>query len=202
MVLRKFNQKGTTMIEMLGVLTIIIILGISSIKLIGNVYSLFKQGRVASEIRDLQKNISERYRFEGHYEDMLKNKTPEQTAAFLCDNKLAPIHMCYKGKIYNEMSGEVWILPVSDGSNVVYDKYAVSFANLSKKACLNAAQINWNTQNKVAVYKMIINSGTAKQVVVDVAHNVQSGSSAFPIKIEDAMKGCSNEYNTIQWVFF
>ena len=60
MILDKNNQSGATMMEALGVLTIIVMLGVSVIKLVGNIFSMFNQAVVVSQIKDLQKVISER----------------------------------------------------------------------------------------------------------------------------------------------
>lgn len=208
MIFLKNNQNGATMMEALGVITILVILGVSSIKLIGTIYGLFTQNIVVNEIKDLQKVISERYRFEGNYKELFENKTPEQTAAFLCDKKMAPFQMCVNGLIYNKMGGEVWILPVenfdSEGSSYKdYTKYAMRFMKLSNRACLSAAQINWATKQKSDVFKMIINSGTAKELVADLPYNQQEGSVVFPVLPQDIIKACdNNDNNQIEWIFF
>jgi len=198
------NQRGATMLEMLGVLTIVIVLGISTIKLVGNVMAMFKQTLVVNEIRDLQSSISGRYRFDGHYRELLEDKTPEETAEFLCDKRMAPVQMCLNGKLFNRMNGEVWVLPVeSESGEKDYFKYAMSFAKLSDKACLAAAQINWNTQKKVDVYRIIINLGTGNEVTVDMPHNAASEDASFPVLVAKAMRGCkNNDNNTIHWVFY
>ena len=114
MILRKNNQSGATMIETLGVLTIVTMLGISAIKLIGNIFDIFKQNLVVNEVRDLQKAISGRYRFEGNYKELLENRTPEETAQFVCNEKMAPYQMCIDGLLYHRMGGQVWIMPIEN----------------------------------------------------------------------------------------
>lgn len=208
----KNNQKGATMMEMLGVLTIIIMLGISVIKLIGNIFDMFKQNLVVNEVRDLQKIISERYKFEGNYKGLLENKTPEEVVAFLCTSKMAPYQMCVNNRLYHRMGGEVWVMPVvnydGDGNELTdYGKYALVFWGLSDRTCVNAAQINWYMQQKSDIYKMLINSGVAgKELSVDMPYNMSEGSKIFPVNPADVMAACSNEddddKNTIEWVFF
>lgn len=208
MILRKNNQSGATMIETLGVLTIVTMLGISAIKLIGNIFDIFKQNLVVNEVRDLQKAISGRYRFEGNYKELLENRTPEETAQFVCNEKMAPYQMCIDGLLYHRMGGQVWIMPIenfdSSGNAVIdYSKYALTFWNLSDRTCINAAQINWYTQQKSDVYKMIINSGTVKELVVDLPYNQQEGAQLFPVAADLVMKACNTGgENTIEWVFF
>lgn len=210
--LNKNNQKGATMIETLGVLTIIIMLGISVIKLIGNIFDMFKQNLVVNEVKDLQKVISERYKFEGNYKGLLENKTPEQVAAFLCTSKMAPYQMCVNNRLYHRMGGEVWVMPIAnydgDGNETIdYSKYALVFWGLSDRACTNAAQINWYMQQKSDIFKMLINQGVAgKEMSVDMPYNMSENSKIFPVNPADVMRACSNEKssgkNTIEWVFF
>ena len=208
MIFIKSNQVGATMMEALGVLTILILLGISSIRLIGNIYNMFRQSLVVNEVRDLQKVISDRYKFEGNYKELFEGKTPEETAKFLCDEKMAPFQMCSDGLLYHRMGGKVWVMPVenvdSDGNSYNdYSKYALSFWKMTDRTCLNAAQINWNTQQKSDVYKMIINSGTSKELVVDLPYNKQDGSVLFPVLPDQIIKACDNDDdNQIEWVFF
>lgn len=208
--LNKNNQKGSTMIEALGVLTIIVMLGVSSIKLIGNIMGMFKQSLVTSEIRDLQKAISERYRFEGNYKSLLEGKEPEQIVEYLCDEKIAPNQMCANDKMYHRMGGPVWVMPIVVGSdadgNDVYDysKYAVTFWNLTDRACVNVAEINWRNKDRSDIYKLIINPREDNfRKTFDLPQNLQEGSPGFPVSVSEAMKGCKNDdSNNVEWVFF
>ena len=204
----KNNQNGATMMEALGVLTIIVMLGVSSIKLIGNIYGLFTQSLVINEIKDLQKVISDRYRFEGNYRELFDGKTPEQTSAFLCSEKMAPFQMCVGNLMYNKMGGRIWVLPVEylDGEGSSYEdytKYAMIFEGLSDRACVSAAQINWITKQKTDVFSMIINGGTEKELIVDLPYNQQEGTVSFPVLPTDVLEACNyNDNNQIEWIFF
>ena len=208
MILDKNNQSGATMMEALGVLTIIIMLGVSVIKLVGNIFSMFNQAVVVSQIKDLQKVISERYRFEGNYANLFEDRTPEEVTAFLCDEKMAPFQMCNDGLLFHKSGGEVWIMPVENYDEEGepfndYNKYAMTFWSLSDTTCINAAQINWYSQKKSDVYKMVINSGTDKELVVDVPYNIQEGSETFPVPAAEVFRACSNnDNNQIEWIFY
>lgn len=208
MVFMKKNQSGATMVEAIGFLTVVIMLGLSSIKLVGNLYGLFKQSLVVNEIKDLQKVISGRYKFEGNYKELLENKTPEETAAFLCDKKMAPFQMCINGLLYNRAGGEVWVVPFEeideDGNSYKnYTKYKMIFSGLNDRACVEAAQINWYTQQKSDVYKMIINSESENNLVVDLPYNQQDETKAFPVLPSDVMQACNEgDDNQIEWVLF
>lgn len=198
------------MLEMLGVLTIVIMLGVSTLKLVNSIMGMFRQNLVVGEIKDLQKVISERYKFEGNYKELFEGRTPEQVAAFLCDSKMAPNQMCINGKLRHRMGGEVWVMPIEnldeEGNPVQdYSKYALVFWELTNKTCVNAAQINWYSKQKSDVYKMIINRGVAdKEMVVDLPYNDEEGlNGRFPVSAVEVMKACNkDDDNDIEWVFF
>ncbi|MBE6444018.1 MAG: hypothetical protein E7020_05060 [Alphaproteobacteria bacterium] len=203
----KNNQDGATMLETLGVLTIVIMLGISSIKLIGNIMAMFKQSMVVSEIQDLQKAITDRYKFEGSYKSLFEGRSDEDIVQYLCENKIAPFQMCSGDRMYHRMGGAVWVVPSGYYEDDVfvadYNKYAMTFYKLTDKTCLLAAQINWNKQKTSSIFKMIINSDKVNKLVVDVPYNMQTGSKTFPADVSDITKACSyDDNNTIEWVFF
>lgn len=204
--LKKFNQFGSSMIEMLGVLTIITMLGISVIKLVGNIFDMFKQNLVISEIKEVQKLISDRYKFEGNYRTLFQGRTPEQVVAYLCNQKMVPYQMCVNGEMHHRMGGSVWVLPVEmvEGEGIDYEKYALVFEDLSDKTCVEAAQINWYMQHKSEIFQMIVNSNMAdKRLAVEMPHKAQADSRVFPVNVSDVMDACSTDgENTIEWVFY
>ncbi len=206
--LDKYNQKGSTMIEALGVLTIIVMLGVSSIKLIGNIMGMFKQTLVTSEVRDLQKAISERYRFEGNYKSLLEGKTSDEIVQHLCEEKIAPNQMCSNNKMYHRMGGPVWVMPVvyvdASGNSVTdYSKYTITFWNLTDRACVSVAEINWHNKDRTDIYRLIINPDEDFKKEFNLPQNLYSGSLSFPVSVSEAMKGCKNDdSNNVEWVFF
>ena len=58
----KSAQNGSTMMEALMVISIIIVLSISGIGLINTMFTMFKQNMVSNELIEIQKNIAARYR--------------------------------------------------------------------------------------------------------------------------------------------
>ena len=197
----KNNQQGATMIEALGVITIVILLTVSVIKIIGNVYGVFKQNLIVNELKDLQKAISERYRFEGNYKELFENRnTTDDVSRFLCENKMAPYKMCSNGILHHSMAGNVFMEP----DDADYQRYKITFDTLTDRACANIAQINWHMQKKPAVYRILIkDSAGARKLDVELPHNQTANSINFPITADTAMQACQNKDNTmIEWTFF
>ncbi len=196
--INKINQSGATMLEAIGVLTIIIMLGVSIIKLINSIYAIFTQNMVSGEVRDLQKAISDIYRFEGNYNVLFDNG---DTSKYLCDNKIAPFQMCVNNKLRSRSGGEVRIDKDPNAEN--NDRYAIIFEDLSQKICVNAAQINWSKDQRSSIYSLTINNKT-----VDLPKNAPSGCDnngnyCFPISASVAMKLCNKEKdNDMVFVFY
>lgn len=209
----KNNQKGATMLETLGVLTIVSILSLSTIKLVGNIMAMFKQSLVVNEVRDIQQAISGRYSFEGNYSELFKDITsPDgsteedqiKIANFLCSEKMLPNQLCGGGMLHHRMGGDIWILK-TDSSNKIY---ALQFGGLTDKACLNLAQINWHNKKKSNIYSISIigdiegTPGIKLKVVLPINKKDDTVKS-FPILLEDIMVACkSNDNNVIQWEFY
>lgn len=205
------NQKGSSMVEMLGVLTVLAMLGMGTIKFIGNVHNVFIQNMVVSDARDLQKVISDRYRFEGNYENLFKNRScdadPDTVAQFLCGacqgcdsrDRMAPFQMCSNGQLHHRGGGSVRICPYDEA----YEHYVMFFEGLTDRSCTALAQVNWYTRQKSDIYRMIINSGVVgKELAVESQFTKTENSVVFPITASQAMAACSNEENDIQLVFF
>ena len=213
--MRKFcnNQSGSSMVEMLGVLTILAMVGMGAIKFIGGVHNVFIQNMVVNDARELQKIISDRYRFEGNYEPLFNGRScdaePDTVAQFLCGycegcdsrNRMAPFQMCSNGKLHHRGGGAVRVCKYDDE----YKHYVMFFEGLTDRSCSALAQVNWFTRQKSDIYRMVVNSGIAgKELVVESPLSKQEGSIVFPINASQAMAACSNgdTNNDIQLVFF
>ena len=99
-----YQQKGNTMLEALAAIAIVSVLSVSVINLIGNMFSAFKQNMIENEIREVQKNIVDRYRIEGNY-TALENITAEK----IIEERLVPSQMAVGSKIVHRLNGNVEI---------------------------------------------------------------------------------------------
>ena len=211
MILTKNNQKGSTMMETLGVLGIFVMLGAGAISLIGNIWGLFKQNMVVNEVRDLQKAISESYKAEGNYYRLFHDKNNEWSSSNeeaaskpLCVEKIAPFQMCSDNKLRHRLGGKVFVSPVlsEEMDNCEKcDKYMITFTQLSKKACVTLAQLNWFTQKKSDIFQMMINDELFC-LPGNSDTNCSEDKNIYNFSIGDAMSACSESVNQIQWVFF
>ena len=201
MFLSRLNQKGSSMVEMLGVLAVVSMLGISVIKLVGNVMDMFKQNLVANEVRDLQKAISGRYKFEGNYKELFEGKTEDETINFLCSNKMAPFKMCNGSSLKHSMGGAVRISCFLVSGVCDYTKYVLSFENLSDRTCINVAQINWFSKQKSDIYDIFVN----EELVGVLPHNKtpDSDEEILPLSTKSILETCNRKgENIVTWTFY
>ncbi|MCQ2741409.1 MAG: hypothetical protein MJ210_04770, partial [Alphaproteobacteria bacterium] len=181
------------MMETLGVLTIIVMLGTSVISLIGNIWGIFKQNMVVNEARDLQQAVSAAFKADGNYDRLfegwseMNDKVAEQR---LCNEKIAPFQMCSNGELHHRQSGRVWVYPVG------HDKYRLTFKQLPKKTCVALAEVNWFLQKKPDIYQMIINpenDGTGG-FIVNLPQNAEEGAvNLYNFSVKDAMDHCTKQ---------
>lgn len=196
------NQMGSSMIEMLGVLSVAGMLGYGVLKIIGTVHNLFIQNMIVSEAHDLQKKISERYSFEGVYDTTLfSGRTCEgedEVAEYICQQKLAPTQMCSNKKLRHRGGGDVKICQSEDGN----DKYVMTFYGLPKTACVSLVQSDWYTRKKSYIYSMVVNGENGTTIYSNYIPG-NHGDNVFPVSAAKAMAICNNEDdNTVQMTFF
>ena len=189
----KNNQKGSSLLEALAVLTIISMLATSVIKVISNAYGVLKQSMVISEIRDLQKSISGVYNYSGTYKSLFE----DDYYKILCEtDKSIPNQMCIKDgatyKLVNRLSGNVILTPSAD-----FTSYSIKVDGLSRKNCLEVVETSWVDRKKVDIYQLNIND-------VAVAYYPQRGGKSFPILSTTAISSCSKsgKNNTVELFFY
>ncbi len=186
----KSDQKGTTMMEAIAAISVVTVLTVAAVKLIGNMYEMFRQNMVANEIREVQKNIATRYRLEGNYAG-LSDMTPQK----MKDEQLIPSQMLVNDEIVHRLNGEVTIKPSSLGD----DYFDVTFNKLSLRTCLNLSQINWSGTDGADIFQIKINNKIFKLPI----NGVQFGDdNALPISPVKASESCTDdEKNVITWTF-
>lgn len=202
------KQNGSSMLEALGVLAVLGMIGISTIKFIGAIYDKFIQNMVVVEARDLQKSISDRYRFDGNYIKLFSGRSCEgsdSVADFLCGtcaecnekDRLVPFQMCKNGKIVHKGNGDVQICEYEGET----DKYYMIYHGLTKTVCAALAQVDWHTRQKSEIYQMVINPEKSSEFNV-ISPVIGVSGNSFPITADQATKACVEEINTVQFVFF
>ncbi len=184
------EQKGTTMMEALAAISVVTVLTVGVIKLIGNMFDMFKQNMITTEIQEVQKKIAERYRLEGVYTE-LSSLTPQQ----MKDEQLVPSQMLVNDKLVHRQNGEVEIKTSTLGD----EYYDVTFKSLSNRSCVNLSQINWDAGQTSDLFRIQINDKVFKSPVDGVNFG---DDNALPITVKKAADSCeSGSDNQITWTF-
>lgn len=179
--MRKNNEKGYTMMEVIGVLGIIGVLASSAAMLAGSVFDKYKMNRIMDQIVDLQRIISRRFMADGNYSGV------ENDA--LIKEKIIPKDMLRNNKIVH-----------SYGSVILYPgtlSYRIAFRDLPYRACVQLGNLNWVIQDSSDLISININSKK-----FDWPEVAASKERALPIDIVRVGAACEhNDNNTIIWEF-
>ncbi len=185
------DQKGTTMLETMAVLSVITVFTIAAISLVGSMFDMFKQNMVVNEIKEIQKTITGRFQLEGSYADLFKMSVED-----LKKEKLLPSQMFVNDGIYHRLGGEVTISKPDAGEGY----YNVTFNDLNNRACLNLAQVEWVVNQGSDLMELKINKDVYKIPVSK--NNIEPGdANALPMTLNKAAKSCGDDDNTITWTF-
>lgn len=184
------EQKGTTMMEAIAAISVVTVLTVGVIKLVGNMFDMFKQNMISNEIQEIQKKISDRYRLEGEYSE-LSSLSAEQ----MRQEQLIPSQMEVNGKIVHRLNGEVVIAAAGDED----EYFSVTFKGLTTRSCVNLSQINWNASQTSDLYQLQVND----KVYVLPINGVNFGDeNALPITVKKAADSCKpGSKNEITWTF-
>ncbi len=189
----KNNQRGSSLMEVLAVISIISLLSASAFKIISNVHNLLKVSLATNEIKELQKNISGVYNYSGNYDYLFQDDVYKT----LCEtDKTAPSQMCVKTSssyvLRHRLSGNVTIEKSSDSNS-----YTITFGNLSRKNCASLSQIGWLDRKKISIYQLNINDTPA-------AYFPKKNDKEFPMQSKDAFSYCNKKdgENAVTWFFY
>lgn len=183
--MRKSNQSGASMVEMIGVIGIIAIVTTGIIATISKVYDRYQQTSIATQIRDLQKNIRTRYAAMADYSDLSKSSS----VATLLKERVVPNNMVSNNKIYHAYNGPVTI------TGTKYD-YTIKFADLKKGGCVDLLSLSWTVSDSSDLIKLKVDGKT-------YTWTGSGSSSQLPIGLIEAGKRCQQDRskNAIEWTF-
>ncbi len=135
------EERGATMIEMIGVIAIIGIVTAGMWKVAASGWSRYRMSQAVSQLQSLQKNIVRRYAAAGNYNELSENNILEE----FHKDKLLPAQMAYaNGKAYHTFGGEI---TVNVGEIVGWGEsshsFKITYKNLTFAQCAEMASISW-----------------------------------------------------------
>lgn len=204
------NEKGSTMLETIMYISIMIVLGGVIARYVHTVFSRYKTGRVSQQVVDLKKAITF---FTAADEDYSKLSLDE-----MVEKRAVPYDLLLKK---SALGGNITLGPVSAlmKNPKIEDNYMfyISFDNLPKNSCVELLTQGQFYGGGTDIDSIIINKthawryqyslyNTTDNTSIKNVHTISlqpnQTSAAIEITLSDAMAACSKkENNEITWIF-
>ncbi|MBO7556531.1 MAG: hypothetical protein J6T72_03970 [Alphaproteobacteria bacterium] len=179
-------QKGRTLIEILGVLSIVAVLIAGATKLLDRAILRYKLTRVSQQVVEVQNAVAKKFVGRREYTGL--------TLTLLHNDHLLPSDMRYSNnKLYHKLGGEVTVTLAADDTN-----YVITFKSLPKNACTELVSQNWGLDPRVTLNEMSV--GTKK-----MRWRCETGSSScyvMPLSVADAHAVCAAASNDVSWNYY
>lgn len=180
--MRKSQQSGGSMVEMLGVLGIIAMVTVSLFGIIGKVFDRYKQAEIVDEIRTLQKNIKSRFSADADFSKLSQAGIERE----LIKERVIPPYMVINNEIVHAYGAKVSI-------SGTQNNYSIKFTKLTKQGCIELLMQNWAVSDMSDLIQIKVGGKTY----------TWNGATKLPVKINDAMTLCKEKSsdNNIEWTF-
>lgn len=208
--LSRNDQKGRSMVEMLGVLAIIGVLSVGGISGYSKAMAKFKLTKAQDQITMLLMNIRTAFATSPSYDGL----NTANSRAF----NIAPGDMWDAASgLNNAFGGKAYVYACNDAtdaangaktctevdSNIAsgttdVQYFAITLTRLGREACVSIASSDWGTDGLIG---MVVKATDGEANPDDSKINL---AATLPINMIDAGKQCgkSGSYNTITWVYY
>ncbi len=178
-------QKGSSMIEVIGVMGIVAMITVGIFATVSKIYDRYHQTAIVTQIRDLQKNIQMRYATASDYRDLTKNNIVQT----LIDERVIPFDMVSGGKVYHAYNGPVDL----DGTQY---NYTITFSDIKKPGCIDLVTMNWTVNNTSDLIELKVDGKT-------YTWTGDGSALQLPVSLKDAASLCKDDRtkNVIEWTF-
>ncbi len=211
-ILSKIDQKGRSMVEMLGVLAIIGVLSVGGISGYSKAMAKFKLTKAQDQMSMILMNIRTAFATSSSYEG-LNNGTAISfgIAPNEMFNVSAASNPASKERINNAFGGETYIYVCNDANTTEcygHDStsdgeaqyFAISLAGLGREACISLASSDWGTDGLVSVkIESDQATGTAGAFTAEDLPITPMGNAG---KNAGTLCGTFGSYSTITWTYY
>lgn len=182
------EQKGRSMIEALGYISVMIMITVSVAAAVNSGYYKFRLGRINQQLTDLKKVISQRWVAAENYEDVKFETLVEEgiLPSSLKDGNKKDVGI-------HAFTGTVKIGSENDG-----DAFSITFEGLPPDACHELGSRLWIVNDGSDLDKIDINGKTWCW-----KYSTSSGCNyELPAKLNDVSTACEKSWrNKIIWYF-
>ncbi|MDR1025907.1 MAG: hypothetical protein LBL47_00775 [Lactobacillus sp.] len=166
----KNNQKGRSIVEMLGVLAIIGVLSVAGIAGYAKAMEKYKLNKLTEQISNLISSIHMAYDTKPSYGDINND--------LIISTGMVPEDMAIGTRediIINAYGGRIYVEPRQNSRGAANGAFRIKMEGLSKKACLAMA----TTEFEESLIRVEIDD-----------HNITKDS--LPVSLKDAAEGCKD----------
>lgn len=143
--MRKINEKGRSMVEMMGYMAVVMTVIVAIGKMVTNIFDEYKVSQASLQLSDLAAAISKAGAMEKDYKEVVDDVNGS--------HKYVPQSYRIAGnKIFNILGGEVTVDKHDDGG-----KFSVIFSGLRRKQCIELAMKDWRRNQNVDLYALGVN---------------------------------------------
>ena len=196
-ILNRNDQRGRSMVEMLGVLAIIGVLSVGGISGYSKAMAKYKLTKAQDQITMLLMNIRTAYATSPSYAGL--------NSASAITYNLAPQEMAASksgtGTLYGAFGGPVDV--VATGASNTY--FRITLHSLGKEACRSLATSDWGADGLVEMLVGADNANANATGTVTLPCTSGTGSyctANMPVSLATAAGVCNNEVSYITWVYY
>lgn len=218
--MRHINEKGRSMVEMLGVLAIIGVLSVGGIAGYSKAMNKYKINKTNDQLSMLIANIRTLFASQSDYSG-LNNGTAIQYGVVPNDMYTTASNGTYASTytITNPFAGDVEIAVSRSDAGHTTHAFTVTYENIPQEACVNIMTSDWGSgqgSGLIAIAVAGVDSGdpTAKNLtevyVGDDGEKAAAGGAIAtpggsqqdaPLTVAEAMTSCKTK-NTITWKYY
>lgn len=205
-ILSRNDQKGRSMVEMLGVLAIIGVLSVGGISGYSKAMAKFKLTKAQDQLTMLLMNIRTAYATSPSYDGLSSVTT--------ADYNIAPSDMISKTgegasatvDLFSAFGGKVNIGTVGEGKTYFY----IMLTNLGKEACRSLLTSDWGADGLISISSGNTAEGTAPADTAVQCTSVELSAAGvgtwctkdLPVNLTQAGFACAAEQNHITWIYY
>lgn len=223
--LKRDNETGRSMVEMMGYMAVAISLVASVGHLVAKAFDDYKYSKAYIQLTDLVDSIVQAAAIDADYQEVVKMMNGESVDAKKNAEGQKMIPSSYRriGKtLYHAFGGKVTIsLPPVDGAidlgeaindaedeTAHSDKLAITFEGLNRKQCIEMSLKDWNNNKNIDLYAIIINSTNYWYWPAYTSFSGTTDNTLPVTRVAVAGTGDSDEgqcnrdkNNSIMWIF-
>lgn len=193
------EERGATMVEMMGVISIIGIVGMGVWTLINSARARYRLSQGVLQLQSLEKGISRFYASAGKYDGLAEDGAIKE----LIDNHILPPGMnAGDNTLRHAFGGSVEIKNVKYSNIDEYgsssDSFSITFKDLGRNECFEMLTVVW-PQSDAANLVSIAAGG--KTFVWPSYSSTNNSASVLPVSAADAMSICQDAPKDISWEF-